>query len=308
MPPPHCEFVSLATGTQVLPAQHPVQLKGVQATPPVHVPPEQLCPVPQGTQVAPCAAVLPHCELVSLATTTQVFPAQQPAQLDALQPVPPVHTPPEQLCPVPHATQAAPCAAVLPQSEFVSLATVKQVLPAQQPAQLDALQAVPPVHTPPEQLCPVPQAMQVLPAVGLLPQSAVDSEAAGTQVDPRQQPEQLLGPQEPPSPDWRQLPLGPQNIPVGQVWTHWEPLQHPLQLLGVHCGVMVAHWPSSQVWLSVQLRHATPAVPHALVTLPCSHSPFESQHPEQLVGPHLVPPHPASSPASAHTATAAASP
>jgi hypothetical protein len=58
--------------------------------------------------------VLPHWEVVSLATRTQVIPAQQPAQLAALQLVPPLHTPPEQVCPPPQATQAAPWAAELP--------------------------------------------------------------------------------------------------------------------------------------------------------------------------------------------------
>jgi hypothetical protein len=100
------------------------------------------------------------------------------------------------------------------------LATRTQVFPAQQPAQLDALQLVPPLHTPPEQVCPPPQATQALPALGLLPQAPFDSEASGTQVLPRQHPEQLLGPQEPPSPDWRQVPAGPQNVPVGQTVTH----------------------------------------------------------------------------------------
>jgi hypothetical protein len=113
-PLPHCELVSLATGTQLFPAQQPVQLIGEHCAPPVQVPPVQVCPAPHAMQVAPWVAVLPHWEVVSLATRTQVFPAQQPAQLDALQLVPPLHTPPEQVCPPPQATQAAPWAAVLP--------------------------------------------------------------------------------------------------------------------------------------------------------------------------------------------------
>jgi hypothetical protein len=58
--------------------------------------------------------VLPHSEVVSLATRMQVFPAQQPAQLAAVQLVLVVQVPPEHVCAPPQATQAAPWAAVLP--------------------------------------------------------------------------------------------------------------------------------------------------------------------------------------------------
>ena len=105
-PVPQAELLSFATAMQVVPEQHPEQLLelqvGVTQTPLL-----QVCPVVQATQARPWKP-LPHCEVVSLATGTQLLPAQQPVQLSGEHCAPPVQAPPVQLWPVPQAMQVAP--------------------------------------------------------------------------------------------------------------------------------------------------------------------------------------------------------
>jgi hypothetical protein len=95
-PVPHWPAVSLPSGTQVVPAQQPLQF------PPLHEPPspEVQAPVtqtwlaPQETHAAP---EVPHSPVPWLAYRTQLVPLQQPAaQLPALQPpsLAVAHTPP----------------------------------------------------------------------------------------------------------------------------------------------------------------------------------------------------------------------
>jgi hypothetical protein len=105
-PVPQAELLSFATAMQVVPEQHPEQLLelqvGVTQTPLV-----QLCPAVQATHARPWKP-LPHCEVVSFVTGTQLFPAQQPVQLSGEHCAPPVQVPPVQLWPVPQAMQVAP--------------------------------------------------------------------------------------------------------------------------------------------------------------------------------------------------------
>jgi hypothetical protein len=179
---PQSDVVSLASATQVVPTQQPVQLAGPQLAVVTQTPPLQLWFVPQATQVAPGLAELPQSDVVSFEDKMQVVPAQHPWQLLALQDAPVVQTPPLQLWFVPQATQVAPAVAELPHSALVSVETVTQVVPWQQPKQFDALQVAVEAQTPPWQLWPVPHAVHAAPATALLPQSEDVSLAKGTQV------------------------------------------------------------------------------------------------------------------------------
>jgi hypothetical protein len=75
------------SGTQVLPAQQPLQVAGPHPAA-VQMPFKQVVAPTQAAQATPAA---PHWELLSLATGTQVLPLQQPMQLDGPQGV--MHTP-----------------------------------------------------------------------------------------------------------------------------------------------------------------------------------------------------------------------
>jgi hypothetical protein len=106
-PVPHSELLSLLTAMQVVPEQQPEQLLGLQLVVLVQAPLTQVCPAVQAAQARP-GKPLPHCDVVSLATGTQLFPAQQPLQLIGEHCAPPVQVPPVQVWPVPHAMQVAP--------------------------------------------------------------------------------------------------------------------------------------------------------------------------------------------------------
>jgi hypothetical protein len=185
-PAPHCELLSLPTGTQVLPLQQPVQLDGphgVMQTPLV----QTALPV-HGAQTAP---LVPHWLLLCPPVPTQVFPVQQPAmqlagphaegwQLPFWQRFAPV--------------QAAQATPPEPHWELFSLATGTQVLPLQQPAQLAGPQVG--VQVPDWQVSVPVHAAQAMPP---LPHWEFVSLPTPMQVVPAQQPVQLAGPQLPAS-------------------------------------------------------------------------------------------------------------
>jgi hypothetical protein len=174
---PQEPFVSEPYATQVRPLQQPF---GQDVALQTHWPFARLhtSSLLQASHVAPPD---PHKLLLSLPTSRQLVPLQQPLQLP---PPPQPHLPPEQVSPIPHALHCAP---PVPHSVDVWEAKRTQVLPLQHPPAQDAA-----LHT----HCPlvvshtsfVGQAAHVAPAV---PHEVIDSEAYASQVPlapPLQQP------------------------------------------------------------------------------------------------------------------------
>jgi hypothetical protein len=103
-----------------------------------------------------------------------------------------------QVCPVPQWTQAAPAAELSPHCVTVSLARRTQVVPAQHPWQLLAVQ-VDGMQLPPPHVCPASQAMHAAsPASDPVPHSDEVSFAALMQVAPAQHPSQVPHPKQTP--------------------------------------------------------------------------------------------------------------
>jgi hypothetical protein len=162
-PVPHWPVVSLASGTHVVPAQHPLQLPALQEPPspvPLHAPDWHTWPPPQEVQAEPA---VPHSVLPWLAYGTQVVPLQHPlAQLPELQPpsVTAPQVPPWHIVPPVQVWQVAPffphCRLVVPPWQCPELSTHPvQLPPWQRPS---ALQVWPPLQAT-QAAPPEPQAL-----------------------------------------------------------------------------------------------------------------------------------------------------
>jgi hypothetical protein len=221
------------------PSQQPPQLAGPHDAP-THVPFEQVSTLLQEPQVSPFA---PHTVTLWLANVTHVWlGVQQPeAQLCDEQPEPPVQTPPVQVWPFPHRTQAEPPWLLLPHWLSLSLATATHApaLEQQPPGQVEALH--PPLQRPLAQLWPRPQATQRAPAAAVWPHWLVFSLAVVTQLPPL--------------------------------------VQQPAQLDAVQPVVDALQLPSWQTWLEAQAAQLPPLPPQALAVLPIWQTPLESQQP-----------------------------